>query len=126
MIETRAATLGHGRLAAGFQQLSLVEPQLPFYTRLPESVTVSVYGEADWSPPADATIDAYSPTGASHADYWWVIFDGTDCAEHHAALIAKEESPGEYTGFWSYRQSVVDKLRSVVDSLGAHRVTATD
>ena len=58
-----------------------------------------------------------------HGDYWWVIFDGTDHAGHHAALIAKEDSPGEYTGFWIYRQSVVDELRGVVDSLGARRVT---
>lgn len=124
LIETRAATLGHGRLSAGFQQLSLVEPQLAFYQQLPEPIEVSVYGEADWAPPAEATVAAYTPTGASHADYWWVIFDGSDRAGQHAALIAREESPGEYTGFWTYRQSVVAELRRVVDSLSVSRVTA--
>ena len=126
LIETRAATVGHGRLSAGFQQLSLVEPQLSFYNQLPAAVTVSVYGEADWTPPAGATIEAYTPTVASHADYWWVLFDGTDRVEQHAALIAKETSPGEYTGFWTYRQSVVEELRGVVDSLAVRRVTAGD
>jgi len=126
LIETRATTVGDGRLSAGFQRLSLVEPQLAFYSQLPESIRVTVYGEADWTPPAGVPIEAYTPTVASHADYWWVIFDGTDHAGQHAALIAKENSPGEYTGFWTYRQSVVEELRGVVDSLPVRRVTTED
>jgi len=123
LIETRAAQVGDGRLSAGFQRLSLAEPQLSFYTALPSDITVSLYGEPDWTPPADTGIEAYTPMAGTHADYWWVIFDGTAKQSQHAALLAEEQSSGEYTGFWTYRESIVDSLREVVDGLDVRRVT---
>jgi hypothetical protein len=126
LIETRAATVGDGRLSAGFQQLSLAAPQLSFYKSLPSTVTVSVYGEPDWVPPADSGIAAYDPGVDDNADYWWVIFDGTADNSSHAALLAEEQSPGEYTGFWTYRPSIIDAMRAVVDGFDARRLTATE
>ncbi|MEA1932330.1 MAG: hypothetical protein U9O06_12390 [Euryarchaeota archaeon] len=123
LIETRAAQVGSGRLSAGFQQLSLTQPQLSFYTALPADITVSVYGDPDWTPPADTGIEAYAPTDETHGDYWWIIFDGTAKQSQHAALLAEEQSPGEYTGFWTYRESIVESLREVVDGLDVRRVT---
>lgn len=117
LIETRAAQAGEGRLAAGFQQLSLAQPQLPFYTSLPTSVTVSLYGEPDWLPPVDSEISAYDPANVGHASYWWVLFDGTDHPRQHAALVAEETDADSYTGFWTYRPSLVDDIREIVDSL---------
>lgn len=124
LIETRAAQIGYGRLSAGFQQLSLAEHQIPFYTALPSGITVSLYGEPDWIPPADTEIEAYAPKAEAHADYWWVIFDGTPHQSHHAALLAEERAPGEYTGFWTYRDSIIADLREVVDGLDVRRVTS--
>ncbi|ATW89486.1 hypothetical protein halTADL_2770 [Halohasta litchfieldiae] len=126
LIETRAATVGDGRLAAGFQQLSLAEPQLSFYEALPSAVTVSLYGEPDWVPPADSGIEAYDPDVESNTDYWWVIFDGTAENSSHAALLAEEQSPGDYTGFWTYRPSIIDAMRAVVDGFDARRLTPTN
>ena len=124
LIETRAAQVGHGRLSAGFQQLSLAHPQLSLYTALPFDITVTLYGEPDWTPPAGTGIEAYAPTAETHADYWWVLFDGTAEQKQHAALLAEEQSPGKYTGFWTYRESIVDSLREVVDGLDVRRVTS--
>jgi|GEM_PF-234802 hypothetical protein len=124
LIETRAAQVGGGRLSAGFQQLSLAQPQLSFYTALPSDITVALYGDPDWTPPADTGIEMYAPTAETHADYWWVIFDGIAQQGQHAALLAEEQSPGEYTGFWTYRKSVVDSLREVVDRLDVRQVTS--
>jgi len=122
LIETRAAQAGTGRLAAGFQRLSLARPQLSFYTVLPPSVTVSLYGEPDWLPPADCGIDAYDTASVDHTNYWWVVFDGTDQPGQHAALVAEETDEGSYTGFWTYRPSLVDEIREVVDGLETIRV----
>ncbi|MFW6320857.1 MAG: hypothetical protein ACOC0Z_03325 [Halohasta sp.] len=123
LIENRAASLGAGHLSAGFQQLSLARPQLPFYRALPSAVDISLYGEADWLPPADTEIEAYEPTCEDHADYWWVIYDGTDTPNRHAALLAEEQAPGEYTGFWTYRTPIVEAFRAIVDDLEVRRVT---
>jgi len=125
LIETQAATVGHGRLSAGFQQLSLAKPQLSVYADLPPDLTISIYGQPDWAPPADTGIEAFDP-GVDSADYWWVIFDGTDQPSQHAALLAREQSRGEYTGFWTFQSSIIKAMRAVVDGFDARRVTATD
>ena len=122
LIETRAAQAGEGRLAAGFQRLSLARPQLSFYTSLPSSITVSLYGEPDWLPPVDSGISAYDPATEGHATYWWVLFDGTDHPGQHAALVAKETDTDTYTGFWTYRPSLVEEIREIVDSLDTVQV----
>jgi len=123
LIETRAARADHGKLSVGFQQLSLARPQLSFYMRLPDEVTVSLYGEPDWVPPADARVKAYSPAVDAHADYRWVMFDGAEQRSQHAALLAEEQSPGEYIGFWTYRPSIIAELREVVDGLKRRRLS---
>jgi hypothetical protein len=125
LIESRAAMIGTGRFAAGFQQLSLAQPQLSLYTALPSAVTVSLYGEPDWIPPAETSITAYDPGTESHADYWWLVFDGAKQASQHVALLAEEQSSGEYTGFWTYRRSIIEAIQEVVDSFDARRVTDT-
>ena len=117
LVELRALRAGEGRLAAGFQQLSLARPQQSFYTDLPEAITVSLYGEPDWLPPVDSEISAYDPANVGHASYWWVLFDGTDHPRQHAALVAEETDADSYTGFWTYRPSLVDDIREIVDSL---------
>ena len=122
LIETRAAQAGEGRLAAGFQQLSLARSQLSFYTSLPPSMTVSLYGEPDWLPPADSGISAYDLVVEEYTDYWWVLFDGTDRPRQHAALIAEETDADTYTGFWTYRPSLVERIREIVDSLDTVQV----
>jgi len=121
LIETRAAQTGEGRLAVGFQRLSMAQPLLSFYLSLPPAVTVSLYGEPDWQPPADTGVAAYHPASENHESYWWALFDGTDHSGTHAALVAKE-TDDTYTGFWTYRRSLVDELREIVDSLAVTQV----
>lgn len=125
LVELRALRAGEGRLAAGFQQLSLARPQQSFYTDLPEAITVSLYGEPDWVPPADSGLTVYDPDTPSHADYWWVLFDGTDTPTQHAALLAEQTVDGSYTGFWTYRPSLVDEIRAVVDSLDVVQIAGS-
>ena len=122
LIETRAAQAGEGRLAAGFQRLSLARPQLSFYESLPASVTVSLYGESDWLPPVESGLTIYALESQQHMDYWWVVFDGTDTPSQHAALVAEETDDGSYTGFWTYRPSLVDEIREIVDGLTATKL----
>lgn len=122
LVETRALRAGEGRLAAGFQQLSLARPQLSFYKSLPEPIAVSLYGEPDWLPPADSGLTVYDPNDPNHATYWWVVFDGTDTPNQHAALLAEQTDDGSYTGFWTYRTSLVEEIREAVDSLDATKI----
>jgi len=122
ILETRAARAGNGRLAVGFRQLSLARPQLPLYRSLPPTISVSLYGEPDWLPPADSGLAVYTPKSQHHADYWWVVFDGTDNPSQHAALLAEETDDGSYTGFWTYRQSLIEAVREIVDGLDVTQV----
>jgi len=122
IIETRAARAGDGRLAVGFQQLSLARPQLSLYRSLPPSVSVSLYGDPDWLPPADSGFTIHALESQHHTDYWWVVFDGTDNPGQHAALLAEETDDGSYTGFWTYRPSLIDEIREIVDGLDAPTV----
>ena len=73
----------------------------------------------------EATLTVYDPDTPSHADYWWVLFDGTDTPTQHAALLAEQTVDGSYTGFWTYRPSLVEEIRAVVDSLDVVQIAGS-
>jgi len=115
-IEERIATRESGEVHAGFQRLSTLgdDPDtLHVYETLADrGLDVSVYGTADWTPPAAAGFDVYDdPGGDVVGDYWFVVYDGPDDS---AALLAREVDPGRYSGFWAFD---ADRVAPVVDCL---------
>ena len=84
------------------------------YTTLADrGVDVTLYGQADWTPPADAGFDVYDdPDGSVVGDYWFVVYDSGP--GDGAALLAREVDPGRYSGFWTFD---ADRVAPVVDCL---------
>lgn len=129
-IEDRAWRVGEGTLRVGFQRLSLLRHQLPLYERLAEEtdLEVHVYGRADGSSPNPngMTIHAVddeaddsdeSDTGFGEiGEFWFLTFDGGDDERQACALLAEEQDPGEFAGFWTYDPTVVDEIASRVEA----------
>ena len=79
-----------GRIYAGFEKLSRMEPVIDRYLRIADiSEQVYVFGEADWKPPRHPNMKLITFPGTFRlAREWFVIADShTLCA----ALVAVEE-----------------------------------
>ncbi|PSQ09796.1 sensor protein [Halobacteriales archaeon QS_5_70_15] len=122
--EERAWRRGTGALHATFQSRDAFGPQVETYGRLAgqSDLTVHVYAPEEWRPVEAAPEWAPSTDGVHwhHADAdelhrtWVVAYDGGDDPEQECALVAFEEEPNEYEGFWTYDPELVD---DVVDYL---------
>lgn len=109
--EFRAWNRGAGELHAGFQHLSKVDLQRTVYDQLVRSdVEVNVYGMDDWDRTRDAGMNVHVTNDDEVREHWWVVYDGDGREEDKYALIAQEQSPQEWFGFWTYGSSTVDRL----------------
>lgn len=120
-IEDRAWRVGTGTLRVGFQRLSLFREQLPLYEELAEEteVDVRVYGQADEPPPDPdgitvRVVDEEDDPGEI-SDFWLLAFDGGDVDRQACALLAEDQGPDEFSGFWTYDRELVDELASYIE-----------
>jgi hypothetical protein len=85
-----------GRIYAGFERLSQMQPVVDRYLRIADiSDTVYVFGENDWLPPRHPNLRyIYLPSEFTLAHESFVI---ADCLNHHAALVARpsQDYPGQ-------------------------------
>jgi hypothetical protein len=129
-IEDRAFRAGRGTLYAGFQSLSVYRAQSPVYERLvtETDLTVHVYGESDWTPPAVEGVTVHTGTsgGETSADgntttaeglgaFWFVAFDGGDDETMACALVAEEVCDGAYRGGWTYDPDLARAFTAYLD-----------
>lgn len=115
--ETAAARHG-GTLHAGFQSISRLanDPEtLAMYRDIVDAgVDVHVYGRADVESPLPA---ATLHDGAEElAESWFVIYDGGGNPDAAGVLLAIEEDPGIYRGFWTADQSLTGELLGYLES----------
>jgi DICT domain-containing protein len=109
--EFRAWNRGSGELHAGFQRLSKVDFQRAVYEQLQTSdVDVHVYGVDDWDRTDEVDMHVHVNGDDEVYDHWWVVYDGDGHEADKYALIAQEQSPSEWFGFWTYGSSTVDRL----------------
>lgn len=109
--EFRAWNRGAGELHAGFQHLSKVDRQRTVYDQLERSdVDVHVYGIDDWDRTHDVEMSVHVTSDDEVRDHWWVVYDGDGREADKYALIAQEQSPQDWFGFWTYGSSTVDRL----------------
>ena len=117
-IEQRALAASAGTVHAGFQQLSRLldkRQTLETYATLAErGFDVNLYGALDWEPPVDDVAVHADETGDIVGDYWFVVVDSDQYGG--GALIAREDEPGAYTGFWTFRPPLVGDVASVVET----------
>jgi DICT domain-containing protein len=113
-----------GRVYAGFQKLSRMEPVVDRYMRIADiSERVYVFGEPDWSPPRHPNMAVMRLRGrVPLAREWFVIADSPSL---RVALVSiADEAPGVTTDDERYFRAVkthdpsfVQRLASAAESL---------
>ncbi|WP_255149974.1 DICT sensory domain-containing protein [Halorarius halobius] len=112
-IEDRAWRLGKGELHAGFQKLSILEPQMDVYQRLAEKdgLDVHAYAAPDQDVPThDTDMTIHVERADEIRDSWFVVYDGAGVDVNKCALLAEEREPRAFYGFWTYDPDTVDWL----------------
>ncbi|HXD33302.1 MAG TPA: DICT sensory domain-containing protein [Pyrinomonadaceae bacterium] len=113
-----------GRIYAGFEHLSWMQPVVDRYLRIADiSETVYVFGENDWQPPRHPNIRYISlqPGLTINRESFLVA----DCGNYHAALVAVDEGGFEAVGarhrnftiFKSSNPTVVNQLAGVLEGM---------
>lgn len=114
VIERLAADASGGSLRASFQRLSRIRDEQGterVYRTVGGSETdVHVYGVDDWTePPLPVTVHA--GTNAEYRRSWFVVFrPPADSHADHAALLALEDEPNHWEGFWTFRPDFVERI----------------
>lgn len=114
LLETRAWRRGTGELHTGLQTFRALRDDPSVWTRYRKladcGVDTTVYGRPDWMPASWGGVSAYADETGDHvADYWFVVYRGTD-DQDDGALLARETDPGRYTGFWTFGSETVGEL----------------
>ncbi|HVF45353.1 MAG TPA: DICT sensory domain-containing protein [Pyrinomonadaceae bacterium] len=116
-----------GRLYAGFQKLSHMEPVVDRYMRIADiSERVYVFGEPDWTPPRHPNMAVVKlPAGVPLLREWFVVADSpalrvalVGLEEEHAAATPHEER--YYRALKSHDPALVQHLASAAESLIDH------
>jgi len=124
VIERIAAETGGGTLRSSFQRLSRLRDERGtsdvYETLSKGGVDVHLYGVgyADPVEPLPATV--HTGTSYPYRRSWFVVFRppaGGDTADH-AALLALEDEPNVWEGFWTFRPDLVDRIeRYIADNV---------
>ena len=113
-IEDRAFRLGGGQLLVGFQRPTKLMKEADRYGRLaaqPFDVhTFAVPGE----PVEIDEVTHHAEAGAEIEDSWFVVFDGDGNDSYKTALLATEQAPNQFDGFWSDDPEIVDSIGSYI------------
>ncbi|MFB6281959.1 MAG: DICT sensory domain-containing protein [Haloferacaceae archaeon] len=127
----RLALDGGGRLRASFQRLSRIRDERGtrrVYDRLGGTGTdVHVYGVPDWTPPPEMGVTMHGGWSDDFRDAWFVVrvpegaADGAvepdrdaDAEGRYAALVAVEDEPRTWEGFWTFDPGCVAEIDAYV------------
>ena len=113
-----------GRVYAGFEKLSRMEPVAERYLRIADiSERVYVFGEADWKPPRHPNLKIIKLHGGSKLGLEWFVI--ADSSTLRVALIGTDEDgfgvpvleERNFRAFKSSDPAVVTRLAAVADML---------
>ncbi len=117
-IEDRAMRVDDGRLLTGFQYNSKLLDQRTLYERL-GTTNLDIH---TFAVPDGPTVDIEGVT--HHAEpneeierSWFVVFDGGGQNRYKTALLATEQAPNQFYGFWSDDPGIVDRIDDYLDSV---------
>ena len=120
VIERIAAETGGGTLRSSFQRLSRLDDEkgtYDVYDALSNSgVDVHLYGVGDTNPAESLPATVHTGTSYPYRRSWFVVFRspaGSDTADH-AALLALEDEPNVWDGFWTFRPELVDRIERYI------------
>ncbi|GAB6880569.1 DICT sensory domain-containing protein [Halorubrum gandharaense] len=119
-IERRAWLREEGTLRASFQHLARIDDEIgtrKVYQRLDDTdVDVHVYGAPGWEPAPDSSIVAHTGYSEDFLDSWFVVYTPSAGEEGHVALLALEDGPNEWVGFWTYREELVTEIADYIQA----------
>jgi len=120
VIERIAAETGGGTLRSSFQRLSRLDDEQGTYdvydTLSNSGVDVHLYGVGDANPAESLPATVHTGTSYPYRRSWFVVFRppaGGDTADH-AALLALEDEPNVWDGFWTFRADLVDRIEGYI------------
>lgn len=111
-IEDLAWRRGEGRLHVGFQSLTALSAQISVYRQLAThtDLDVHVYGRPEWTPPDIDGLTVHAESNDEIVDVWFVAYDGDGDDDAKCAIVAEQQGPATYDGFWTYDPATVDEL----------------
>ncbi|MFB6107119.1 MAG: histidine kinase [Halobacteriaceae archaeon] len=119
-VERLAWVAGDGRIRSSFQHLSRLSDERGtrrVYERLADSVDVHLYGVPDRLPPRELGATVHAGYDEEFRRSWFVVFTpGPEADVDPAALVAVEERPGEWDGFWTRRPGLVADVNRYVEA----------
>ena len=115
VIERIAAEHGTGTLCASFQRLSRIDDERgtrSVYERVAGSgVDVHVYGVGDVDPLSSLPVTVHAGTSYPYRRSWSVAFTPPEEVDgDHVALLALEDEPNVWDGFWTFRPELVTRI----------------
>ncbi|MFD1642591.1 DICT sensory domain-containing protein [Halohasta litorea] len=120
VIERIAAETGEGILRSSFQRLSRLNDEKGTYevyeTLSKGGVDVHLYGVGDATPAESLPVTVHTGTSYPYRRSWFVVFqppEGSNPADH-AALLALEDEPNVWDGFWTFRPELVDRIERYI------------
>jgi len=123
-IEEIAWGTGGGTIHSGFRTLSELRDDAAnygIYTKLVEAgVDVHVYGDPDVDFPVDTGFEIHAETTDEVRQSRFVVFDGGGDPTDKAAMVAIEEEPGSFRGFWTFDGPFVDEIFAYVERTYCH------
>lgn len=114
-IERRAWRAEAGTLRSSFQRLDRIDDERgtrAVYAALAETdVDVHVYGMGTAASIDDLDVTIHTGTGADYRDAWFVIYTPANTGGlPPAALLALEDAPGVWDGYWTFRPERVEAI----------------
>ncbi|TKX56711.1 histidine kinase [Halorubrum sp. SS7] len=119
VIERIAAEHGSGTLRASFQRLSRIDDERgtrSVYERVAGTgVDVHVYGVGDADSLSGLPLTVHTGTSYPYQRSWFVVFTPPDGADgDHVALLALEDEPNVWEGFWTFRPELVTRIEKYI------------
>ncbi|WP_096393765.1 DICT sensory domain-containing protein [Halorubrum trapanicum] len=119
VIERIAAERGDGTLRASFQRLSRIDDERgtrEVYERVAGTgVDVHVYGVGDADSLSGLPITVHTGTSYPYQRSWFVVFTPPDGGDgDHVALLALEDEPNVWDGFWTFRPELVTRIERYI------------
>jgi hypothetical protein len=121
VIERTAAEASSGTLRSSFQRLSRIEDErgtrAVYETVGSRGVDVHVYGIPDRDLEGKLPVTVHGGTAEEYRRSWFVVYtpdDPTTERNEHVGLLALEDEPNVWNGFWTYRDDLVRDLDAYI------------
>ena len=116
-IEDRAMRVDSGRLLAGFQYNSKLLDQRTLYEQLGTThLDIHTFAVPDGQSVDIDGVTHHTEDIEEIRRSWFVVFDGGGQNKYKTALLATEQAPNQFYGFWSDDPGIVDRINNYLDS----------